>query len=263
MRTEEKMETNQEHTQDNSQKRKSERGNVLIYVLIAIALFAALSFTLGRQTDSNETGTLDEEKAGLIATQLIAYAADAKSVYDQMEFSGAQVSDIRFERPDDPGAGSYNDSTVSNNIYKIYHPEGGGLTRGNLADQAIDESNIGAGMPAAGWYMGSFTDVDWTAPNPDLTLVAYGISPLICTAINEMQNGSLTIPVMTEPLHEVFVPETFPWNNGTSNNWTSGTQVTALTTGTGNICPACENVAALCVQGSGGVYGFYSILAER
>lgn len=267
------METNQEHTQDNFHQRHNERGNVLIYVLIAIALFAALSFTLSRQTDTGEAGTLDEERAGLVATQLISYATQAKSSYDQMEFSGSVPSSapagtsfadmIDFTRPDDPSG--FNDATVANNIYKIYHPEGGGLIRGTLPDNAVDSSNIGAGLPDPGWYMGRFTDIDWSVPDPDITLVAYGISSLVCASINDKQNGSSTIPVMTEPVHEVFVPETYPWNGGTANNWTSGTQVTSFITDPGStpICADCENVASLCVQGSDGVYGFYTIVAER
>lgn len=255
------METNQEQNIDKSTQRKSERGNALVYVLIAIALFAALSFTLGRQTDTNEAGALSSEKAELLAAQLISYAAQAKSVYDQMEFSGARIGNIDFVRPTDPG--DFNDNSVANNINKIYHPEGGGLNYGVLPDAVIDSGNIGAGFPDAGWYMNRFNDVDWSTPDPDIILVAYGISQPVCAAINDKINGSTTIPTITEDLHEVFVSENYSWNGGTATNWTTGTQIDPFTTGTGNICVECENIASLCVQGNSGVYGFYSVIAER
>ena len=60
----------------------------MIYVLIAVALFAALSMTLGRQSDTNEGDTLNDSQAELFATQLIDYAVQAKSVADQMTLIG-------------------------------------------------------------------------------------------------------------------------------------------------------------------------------
>lgn len=266
------METKQEHFLYKSNTRKGERGNVLIYVLIAIALFAALSFTLGRQTDTSEAGTLDEERANLYATQLITYASQVKSVYDQMEMNGAlpdsaipgdRYSDfIDFVLPNDTSG--FNDPNTANNIYKIYHPEGGGLTRASLPANMIDDSNIGAGLPPADWYLGRFNDMDWSTPDPDILLVAYGIAEAVCASINEKINGMPDIPVMTEPAHEVFVDENITFNGAATAQWTAGSQVPSITTTGGTpICAECNNMASLCVQGSGGVYAYYSVTAER
>ena len=85
---------------DRDHVRAGERGNALVYVLIAIALFAALSFTLGRQTDTSEAGALSEQKAELYATQLISYAAQVRSAVDQMLFTAASdIDDLDFAAP--------------------------------------------------------------------------------------------------------------------------------------------------------------------
>ena len=79
--------------------KEQESGNALIYVLIAIALFAALSFTLARQSDTGEAGTLSDERAELYATQIISYAAQTKSALDQMLFIGTDIDDLDFIAP--------------------------------------------------------------------------------------------------------------------------------------------------------------------
>ena len=70
------MKTNREHIN----ARALERGNAMIYVLIAIALFAALSFTLARQGDDGEASDMSDARAELYATDMISYAAQAKAV---------------------------------------------------------------------------------------------------------------------------------------------------------------------------------------
>jgi hypothetical protein len=237
----ETMKTNQEHFNEHSQ----ESGNALIYVLIAIALFAALSMTLTRQTDSNEAEQLSEEKAELLATQLISTTAQMKSAVDQMLFSGSQINDLNFDLPT---AATFDSGDV---IHKVYHPQGGGITPPRLVAQTIQQVSVNL---EAGWYMGRFNNVDWTATTgEDVILVAHQINPQICGIINEKINGSRTIPVISSSLNIVFVDDALY----------SGTNV-ALTTGTGNICVECQNMAALCVSNSAQTaYSFYTILADQ
>jgi len=236
---------------------RHERGNALIYVLIAIALFAALGFTLSRQTDTSEIGSLDDEKAELYATQVISYAAQARQVIDQMVFTAAtDASEIDFTTPNDV---TFDTGTL---IHKIYHPQGGGLNPGTLPPQAISEVTTD---PDPGWYLGRFNNVDWTplaagntaaaggleAPFEEVILTAFQISEQVCGLINEKINGSTAIPTSTASLRTILIDESLH----------SGTNV-EFTTGTGNICPACENQGSLCIQ-EGGIYAFYTILADQ
>lgn len=232
--------------------RTAERGNALIYVLVAIVLFAALSFTLSRQNDGG-TGNLSEEKAELYATQLISYAAAAKDAYNKMEFTGTRYDTVGVQPPD------HANFNAGSPVHKIFHPEGGGLNPGNIPEQALADGTITD--PAPGWYLGSAPlNVDWTATPSDVILTAYGISERICGIINETVTGSTDIPTLaSSTIKETLIARTV---DGV-NTYSTGAN-TDLTTdpSASPICAECENRASLCVQ-QGGIYAFYSIIAER
>ncbi len=227
--------------------RREERGNALIYVLIAIALFAALSFTLGRQTDTSESGGLGDHKAELYATQLISYAAQARSAVDQMLFTAASdINDLDFMAPTDA---NFDTGTL---IHKVYHPQGGGLIPGKLpADVVASTTND----PDPGWYMGRFNNVEWTGPaganTNEVILIAYQINEQVCGLINQKINGSTAIPTMTSSIRDTLIDDAVH----------GGTNI-ELTTDGGDICPDCENMGSLCVQ-EGGIFGFYTIIADQ
>ena len=239
------MKTNHEHF-INTPVRATERGNALIYVLIAVALFAALSFTLGRQTNTNEAGGLSDQKADLYATQLISYAAQAKSALDQMGFTGTEANDFDFMLPTDA---NFN---TGSHIHKVYHPAGGGLNPGRIPDSAATSAITD---PPAGWYMGRFNNVQWTETvGQDVILVAYQIKREICEKINLKVNGSATIPAIDDSIRETMIDD----------DLYTGSNVDLSTELAGDICPECDHVPSLCVQNQAGTaYGFYSILADQ
>ncbi|MCE7886423.1 MAG: hypothetical protein DYH13_02840 [Alphaproteobacteria bacterium PRO2] len=236
-----KMETNRE------------RGNALIYVLIAIALFAALSMTLGRQTDTGEAANLSDERAELYATQLIAYAAQAKSSLDQMMFSGGDIATLDFTLP---GAAGYDTGAALDKIKRVYHPDGGGLVAEKLPEEAASYTGSD---PVAGWYMGRFNNVEWTKTGggngTDVILVAYGINKKICERINEKVKGSPAIPQMTATIRNVLIDDEF--HTGVNAD------LTTVTPGA-PVCAACDKVSSLCVEDSAGnIFGFYTVLLDR
>ncbi|MGB0719383.1 MAG: hypothetical protein ACPGRX_02860 [Bdellovibrionales bacterium] len=237
------METNKEHFYAQS-------GNALIYVLIAIVLFAALSFTLARQTDTNEAGYLSDEKAELYATQIISYAAQAKSAIDQMLFTGTDIDDLDFTDPSDAG---FNSGTQLDRTYRVFHPEGGGLTKGRLPSEAVTNAITD---PPAGWYVGRFNTVEWTESTAqDVILVAYQIKQAVCEKINEKITGSTAIPLMTDSIKETMIDDSFY----------TGTNIDLTTDPSGSpICSPCHEVASLCVHNQAqNAYAFYTILADQ
>ncbi|MEM7651150.1 MAG: hypothetical protein AAF204_03585 [Pseudomonadota bacterium] len=229
---------------DRTDMRRQERGNALIYVLIAIALFAALSFTLGRQTDTSEVGSLSDEKAQLYATQLISYATQAKSAVDQMLFTAStSIDQLDFTAPTDA---TFETAPL---IHKIYHPQGGGLVPGRLPEPAIVQVTSD---PEPGWYLTRPGNIEWTAStNDEVVLVAYQISETVCGLINEKINGASTIPSMTSSVRNTLIDDALH----------GGTNV-ELTTDSGDICPECANIGSLCME-EGGIYAFYTIIADQ
>ncbi|MBI1300974.1 MAG: hypothetical protein GC137_04855 [Alphaproteobacteria bacterium] len=218
---------------------KNQSGNVLIYVLIAIALFAALGFTLSRQTSTSGTEEVDEAKLRLYATDLMNYAAQVRSVLDQMSFSGTDIDDYIFDQPGDAGF------NTAPHIHKVFHPQGGGLVVANIPSRAF---GVLASTPPTDWYLGRFNNVEWTeTTGTDIILSAYNISQSVCEEINSSITGSATIPTLASGSADEFFVDT-----------ASDSDFTAA------VCAACEGYKSLCVYDSGNdIYTFYSVIAQR
>ncbi len=218
--------------------KNGESGNALIYVLIAIVLFAALGFTLSRQASTTGTDEIDDAKAEILAMELMTYSAQVKSVIDQMMFTGSDIDELDFTLPSE---GGFN---TAPHIHKIYHPQGGGLTPSTLSDKAINQIST---PPSAGWYLGRFNTVEWTlTTGSDVILTAHQIKKPICEKINKNLTGAITIPALAGNLEDFLV------DSATDTDFDIAD------------CAACEGYSTLCVSNSGATtYSFYTIVAER
>lgn len=215
-----------------------ERGNVLIYVLIAVALFAALGFAISKQTKTASHHELSRAESEMYATQIIGYAAQVRSVIEQMEITGTSVAEIDFIAPDEPGF------NTPPHIHKIYHPEGGGL------NQAILEKKVKAEISSinpAGWYLGRVNNVEWTTSvADDAILTAHQISYSVCKLLNEKIMGTDNIPQLSRSIHS------FLLDSSDNRDFTIAD------------CAACEGYSSLCViNASGDAYAFYTIVGDQ
>lgn len=219
-------------------------GNAMIYVLLALALLAALTVTLSRQA---ETGgdDLSQEQAELLALKVTSYAGSVKNTVDQLMMSGSQVTDIVYARPQD-GASFDNPP----HIHKVYHPGGGGLP--------FDppERNIFSGTdttPAGGWYLGRFNNIAWTPTGAnDIVLAAHDIGRAVCERLNREITGSTTIPALggTGDPATYFIAQA---QGGVANANLTATE-----------CAACNGLPALCVSNTAGTqWTYYSIISGQ
>lgn len=221
----------------------SQNGNALIYVLIAIVLFAALSFSLSRQSRyGGGTGEIDAAKAEFHAAQMIAYASQVKSAIDQMIVTGSTIDDLDFILPSDANF------DTGSPVHKVYHPAGGGITHANLPDNAVNQIST---TPEAGWYMGAFNNVEWTkTTGTEIILTAYQIAMPVCEKINQKITGQTTIPVLAGDVRIFLLDDTI---FGGSNDDLEAAD-----------CAACEGYPSLCVSNAAATqFSFYSITAER
>lgn len=216
-----------------NKKRQLESGNALIYVLVAIVLFGALSMTLMRQTDTDEAGYLSDDQAALYASEIIAYASTAKSAIDQMMFSGSNIDDLDFILPSDVAFDTGSD------IHKLFHPQGGGLNYKALRSEQVTDS-------AGGIYVVK-KDVEWTDTTAtDVILAFYQLNPSICTELSAKIDNTLHAPSSDAIIDNIF---------------TDQGDAAKLTTTT---CPTCENkFTAVIEDATEGSCTFYTILADR
>jgi hypothetical protein len=229
---------------------RSESGNAMIYVIIIIALFAALSFLLSRQSDTGESGTVSRERVNIAATQIMQNAASLQAAIEQMTYTGARLADLDFIPPSD---GSFEDGGDS---LKVFHPDGGGVTLPKLPTDAIHEVSS---TPGAGWYIGRFNNIEWSAPDAngdpleDVVIVAYQISKAVCERINQQLTGDPALPVLSGTASKFFI-EAPRYHAGPNEDFE-----TADCTGR-----SCEGVPALCVENSThDSWSFYSLVLAQ
>ncbi len=229
------IETKHEHCTD-------QRGNAMIYVLVVIALFAALTFILSRQSDTSETGGMSGQQADIAATQILETSMQIKQAVDSMIFGGTGVSGLDFVLP---GDAAYD---TPPNKDKVFHPDGGGVILARLPDGA---PIAGASDPASGWYLGRFNTVEWTpGTGQDVILTAWAIAKPVCERINEKLTGSRTVPVSTGPLRNALVDDAH--HSGTNAAFTAAT------------CAACSGKPSLCVEDvTNDSWSFYAVIEAQ
>jgi hypothetical protein len=219
---------------------RNQKGNVFVYILIAVGLFGALMFVLSKSSSQNDAGTeLSEGESKIAAGEIIAYAASATNAIAQMQQTGATVQMIDFMLPADT---HFEDAPT---IYKLFHPDGGGLNYKPLPAKASADDKTGL---AAGYYIGRFNNIQWTPTTAqDVVFTAYEIKEPVCKELNKKVAGISTIPTVNgDSLQNLFVYADL--HTGTNSNFTKTN------------CAACEEISALCVTDGAGKYAFYSIL---
>jgi len=212
----------------------------MVYILLAIALLAALTMTMMR---GNETGgdDLSKDEAELLAAQVIAYAGSAKQVVDNMMMSGTPVASLNFVMPNQTSF------DTGSHIHKVYHPAGGGLNY-KAADPKIFDTTT---TPTQGFYIGRFNNTVWTQTTAfDVMFTAYGLKRPICESINKKITGSTTIPAFA--------------GGGKSRT------VEVIHHGIGNLeftnlnCAGCEGFPAMCASDvAGTVFIYYNIISPQ
>lgn len=215
-------------------------GNVMVYILIALALIAALTVALSRQSDTGGDD-LSHEQAEILSAQAMGYVTTVANIVNQMVITGIEPQDIDFVRPD---ASAYN---TPPHWQKIFHPDGGGLILQTAGSSLFPSSTA---TPAPGWYLGRFNNIIWTPSSaPDIILAAHNIPEGVCARINRKITGSADIPTISaRPLADYFVDASV--SGGGSNS--------PLTV---SACAECEERAALCVaDGPRTQFTFYTII---
>ncbi len=99
-------------------ERSGERGNVLFLILIAVALFAALSYAVTQSTRSG-SGDASSETSLINSAQLAQYPAGVRTAVVRMVIGGTSVDNLIFDAP-------ANFSAISDLTYNVFHPTGGG-----------------------------------------------------------------------------------------------------------------------------------------
>jgi hypothetical protein len=114
--------------------RSNQRGNVLFLILIAVALFAALSYAV---TQSSRSGGDSARETNILnSAQLAQYPNQIRTAVLRQNIDGVDITAVRFNAPADF-------ATLDNNRIGVFHPEGGGAVYQQAPGDMMANGNPG------------------------------------------------------------------------------------------------------------------------
>ena len=157
-----------------NKNRQSEAGNVFLFILLGIVLFAALSFTVARGFRGNTTDKMTDRKADLAATEMINYAQRTERAVSRVRRKGCSENEISFENPSDPAY-----TFATRDECKIFNRSGGGLT---LTEPPQNAGGSGASLV---WRFSGAQNIAGSMTAGGDLAVYISINRQTCIAIND------------------------------------------------------------------------------
>ena len=226
-------------------RRPSESGNVLFFILIAVALFAALSYAVSSQNRASNSNA-GSETTLVASSDIIQYASGLENAFTYLRVSKqCAEEEISFERPpfDASDTNYINASAPADFSCHVFHPNGGRMSSRTAPRNANDGRDwayieaqvlgIGADQTACG------------AQCSEILLVLGGLNQSTCQSLNKRTNGADTIPVQDD-----------------GDTYESQKYTGSFTNGE-NIDGGASGLSSLCTQDSTGVHYFYHVLLPR
>jgi len=156
-----------------SSQRISQRGSALFMILIAVALFAALSYAVSQQRESGVA--LSTEKIRLYAGDVLDMGNKMADTVGQMRLRKIQNTQLSFENTIVTG---YTNTTCLTDMCKVFAYNGGGR------DWETPVADINKG---ADWsYTGDIAVQNIGTTNPDLVALLPMVTLTICNRINSL-----------------------------------------------------------------------------
>ncbi len=156
--------------------RKGERGNVLFLILIAVALFAALSYAV-TQSSRSGSGTADGESNLINSAQVTQYPASVRTAIVRMIIGGVGVDQLEFDPPADF-------ASLSDDSFGVFHPSGGGATFVNAPPEVMSGGAQGTWLFNSNYQITNIGTT--TAANTANDLIAFlpGMATAVCVRMN-------------------------------------------------------------------------------
>lgn len=247
-----------------NKERVSEQGNVLFLILIAVALFAALSYAVTQSTRSGG-GSADREKSILSGASMTQYPSGLRTSVIRMILAGTDVSALKFNSPsndfDSLGAGS--PATY------VFHPRGGAALYQTAPNDLMQSGGQGT------WYFNANFNVpqigiDGAGDGNDLIAFLPGVTASICEQVNTEFGINTTGCTMEGRVPELAIAANQAeirkqMDTVTSYVFSTETGDAETLQGEGGSCAAFTGQPSGCFYDEVGAneYVFYSVLLER
>ncbi len=166
-------------------------GNILFIILIAVALFAALTYAVSKSSNVG-TNNASQETSTINGAVLSQYTASIRAAIQRMTTDGKPLLDVKFNAPADFAA-----LTISTE--GIFHPSGGGVIYQTAPSVLLD--TLGGNLGGKWIFSFNFeianvgSSVAGSLNGNDLTAFQVGIKKDVCTQINR----KLGLPISPFP----------------------------------------------------------------
>jgi hypothetical protein len=169
------------------ENRRSERGNILFIILIAVVLIGLLTAAI-QMTSRPEGSNIDKETLVIRASEVQRYASELERAVNYIMQNGKSESDIRFAHPD--ASSDYGDlGADADPSDQVFHVSGGGASY-RAAPVGINDGS------AWEFYGGTHIPGMGTASRAELIAVLPNVTQEFCDKINEI-NGQSGTPADT------------------------------------------------------------------
>ena len=232
--------------------RKSERGNVLFLILIAVALFAALSYAVTQSTRSGG-GDASKETNLVNAAGITQYPASIKTAITRMIIStSADPEKLLFDTPS-----TFDDLDDTTRPNAVFHPAGGGATYVEAPSSVMDGATGTWHFNSENQVVNIGTSNDTTVASDNRDIIAFlpKIKKAVCDSIHTKLGLSLTYetPASVDVTTDMDVD-----NPGDFAAAPSGGSI-----GVDGVSETLKGQPQGCFLDSAGDYVYYHVVAER
>lgn len=172
---------------------KNQSGNALLFVLLGIVLFGALSYALSQAGNSRDS--IDTEKAEIAATELIDYAMAVRNTYRRLKTVGRyEQVQLSFNGENTAGTCYSGGTSYTCRSIGLFSPEA------NLFAPDIEPYMVSPPNDHEISWISTRTLVNGTdvgTSQPDIIMTFRYLDPEICKAINFNLHQDETIPGYT------------------------------------------------------------------
>lgn len=171
---------------------KPQSGNVLILILIAVALFAALSVVV-TQTGRTGVANTDREKISLELNRIHAFSISIKTAISRLMTDGVTPAQFNFDN--DGFTVDYSNPNCTTPRCVIFSGQGGGANW-DTPPFVISPSNYI--ITGYNQVKGVGTDAPGDSSASELIVIAPDISQQTCKIINQMLGAQPSDPIPTD-----------------------------------------------------------------
>lgn len=182
---------------------KSQSGNVLVFILIAIILIGLLTVSLTRSSNTtNDTGSYEQNQ--IAAAEILRYAKSIEVGVQNLLARGCGENELSFWHDSD-GNGTedasddyYNPTAPTDQSCHLFQPAGMGLTYAPPHEDWLDTAES-AETGYGDWFFTIQANIENDPVRSKALRIVLPYSSLnICTAVNKLSGINATLPPLEE-----------------------------------------------------------------